>query len=124
MFRTSTNIAEEDDNAGWGLDIQTNGKIITCGTDENENGKVVRLTINGKLDTTFGINGIRSTDQLDHDNGDGIGCYFFSIQEVDDKIVLAGNRYINKLGVKRYQACMYCLLTNGNADKTISEIGM
>ncbi len=70
--------------------VQNDGKIVTVGvsTDKNKDVAVVRYLENGKLDTSFGANGIVVTKVgLSDDYG-----YSVALQK-DSKIIVAGHTY-------------------------------
>ena len=79
-----------DRDLGYDVALQSNGKIILSGTVHNTSGAynsdivIMRFNKNGKLDTTFGINGKTLIDNNDIDEVRSI-----KIQS-DDKILFTG----------------------------------
>ena len=113
-FRTSTLSTEEDDGAGYGLTIQSDGKIVSCGFDEKENGTIVRLNANGTLDQAWGYNGARIVD-FTRD------LFLYSvIIDCDGKIVVGGtydySSSLNKAIILRF-------FQNSNFDNSFNSVG-
>lgn len=113
-FRTSTLSTEEDNEAGYGLAIQSDGKIVSCGSDEKGNGTVARLNNNGPLDQTFGSGGIKNFDFTRR-----MDLYSVAIQP-DGKILVGGNYDFSSSLLK---AQIMRLLPNGNFDNSFSNVG-
>ncbi len=84
-----TNLNPNDDDKANGLVLQSDGKIIAVGTNDNYNNtdfSLVRYNPNGSLDTSFGQSGILFTDI----NGSIDTANAVAIQP-DGRIVVAGN---------------------------------
>ena len=105
------------------IKLQSDGKIIVGGSSIVNNRYVfamVRYSENGSIDTTFGINGIVTTDIPNNDVGGSI----FDIEiQSDDKIIAGGgysdiaNGYNEYFTVVRY-------LPNGSLDTTFATDGI
>jgi uncharacterized delta-60 repeat protein len=106
-FRTSTSNYEEDNGAGYGLAIQPDGKIVTCGYNEKEDGTVARLNANGTLDPTFGLGGIKYIDFTRK-------MYLNAIEIQNDEHILIGGTYEYSSSTNKAQILR--LLPNGNFD--------
>ncbi len=111
-FRSSTSSTEEDNGAGYGIALQPDGKILTCGYDEKENGTLARLNINGTLDYTFSFNGFKYWD-FSRD----LFLYTVAVQN-DGKIVIAGTYDFSSTQNK---AVLIRLFPNGNDDTSFSN---
>jgi uncharacterized delta-60 repeat protein len=97
----STKINTGDtDHLGFSMAIQPDGKIILGGSstsiDEDSGSAVVRYNSNGILDTTFGTDGIVTTDFFG--KNDGVSAV---ILQSDGKILLAGTSQ-NLFAAARY----------------------
>jgi uncharacterized delta-60 repeat protein len=113
-FRTSTSSTREDNNAGFGIALQSDGRIIACGSDEGENGTVVRLKSDGTLDNTFGSSGVKIIDFTRQ-------VYLYSLKvQSDGRIVIAGDYDYSASTIK---ATVIRLLDNGNFDNAFSSVG-
>lgn len=117
-FRTSTSSTEEDNNAGWGLAIQFDGKIVSCGFNEKYEGTVVRLNVNGTLDPSFDNDGYKILDNVPGLNRDV--SLFSVVSDCNGKIVVGGyydySSSLNKALIMRF-------LSNGNSDLSFSADG-
>jgi uncharacterized delta-60 repeat protein len=100
-------------NWGYGVAIQTDGKILIVG-DANSEIVVVRYTSNGTLDTTFDVDGIVSTPVTGtYAEGKAIAV------QTDGKIVVAGNTDDGAnadIAVVRFNS-------NGSLDTTFNSTG-
>ncbi|MFZ1800294.1 MAG: T9SS type A sorting domain-containing protein [Chitinophagaceae bacterium] len=69
------------------IDIQEDGKIVTCGDFADEQGSflISRFTVNGQLDADFGTNGIASFKIENYPAGNNIHCL------KDNKILVTGD---------------------------------
>lgn len=114
-FRTSSSSTEEDNGAGYGLAIQSDGKILSCGYDEKENGTVVRVTSSGVLDITFSNDG---KHVIDFDKK----MYLYSVLALSaGKILLGGTyEYLSSTPV----AQIIQLFENGNFDSSFAGNGL
>ena len=96
--------------------VQTDGKVVQVGNVTDANGKsafgVVRYTIDGRLDPTFGTGGAADVPIT---SGSFIDCESVAIQ-ADGKIVIVGGDGTNVVAV-RY-------LTNGTLDSTFGTGGV
>jgi uncharacterized delta-60 repeat protein len=98
--------------------LQTDGKIIAVGyshnTTTNDDYMLVRFKSNGKIDSSFGTNGITFTDFGGDDLANGVAL------QSDGKIVVVGYthdpNFISKIVLARYA-------TNGKPDKTFGTNG-
>ncbi len=105
-------IGYEDFNTGTSVILQADGKIIVTGSS-NYNFAVMRLKLNGAIDSTFGINGIAVT----HFNGSNAEITAAAIQS-DGKIVVTGSTYPFKtIALARYTK-------NGKADSSFGTNGI
>jgi uncharacterized delta-60 repeat protein len=115
-----------------GVRILPNGKILVCGnialpTLTNGSWALLRYNSNGSLDTTFGNNGIVTTDIGNVDDQ----AYAVELQS-DGKIVVAGRRGIQiepsqqrkgNVAIARYTADGSLDTTFGNGGVTITDFG-
>ncbi len=69
--------------------IQTDGKILATGGDDNNDFLVIRLNPDGSLDTGFGNNGIVLTDYANRENTSAV----ITLQP-DGKIIVAGTDWL------------------------------
>lgn len=106
------------DNYGYGVAIQTDGKIVVAGWTKTASERqflVIRLNTNGSTDNTFGTNGIVTTSFGIED----AEAYAVAIQS-DGKIVVTGtyktDGFYNELALARYN-------TNGTLDNTFDSDG-
>jgi len=82
----------ENQDRGWGVELQSNGKIVVVGVcDENnegggDDGLVARFTTAGVLDTTFSGDG-----KICQDHGGPNEKYFDLVIQADGKIFAAGH---------------------------------
>lgn len=114
-FRTHTSNNREDNGAGYGLAIQPDGKIVSCGYNELDDGTVVRLYSYGALDPTFASGGIKYIDfQRD------MSLYSVAIQ--DDGKILVGGTYDYSSSLVKAQIIR--LLPNGNFDNSFNGSGL
>lgn len=98
--------------------LQTDGKIIAVGyshnTTTNDDYMLVRFKPNGKIDSSFGTNGVTFTDFGGDDLANGVAL------QSDGKIVVVGythdQNFISKIVLARYA-------TNGKPDKTFGTNG-
>jgi uncharacterized delta-60 repeat protein len=94
--------------------IQTDGKIIAAGsTTRNYDFALARYKINGKPDSTFGLNGKVTTDFGGSDSGFSVAL------QADGKLVMSGGT--NNGTGKNFALARY--KTNGNLDKTFGLQG-
>lgn len=114
-FRTSTSNSEEDTEAGRGLAIQADGKIVSCGNDEKNNGTIVRLNPNGTLDATWGSGGVRKVDFTRK-------MYLESVAVQDDGKIVVGGTYDFSSSLLKAQVMRF--LSNGNFDNTFNGSGL
>ena len=93
--------------------IQPDGKIVAAGTSESDFA-VARYNADGSLDTSFGVDGIVSTDISFDDTGRAVAL------QPDGKIVVAGtvnSNLYDDLAVIRYNS-------DGSLDTTFDEDGI
>jgi uncharacterized delta-60 repeat protein len=98
--------------------MQTDGKLVVCGTlttdIQNTDFGIARYQKNGRIDSSFGVNGKIITDFAGkYDN-----AYSIAIQS-DNKIIVAGDATENifsDFGIARY-------LANGNLDAAFGDSG-
>ncbi len=82
----------ENQDRGWGVELQSNGKIVVVGVcDENnegggDDGLVARFTTTGVLDTSFSGDG-----KICQDHGGPNEKYFDLVIQADGKIFAAGH---------------------------------
>ena len=81
----TTDFDSGSSDEGNGVAIQTDGKIVMAGTSNNDFA-LVRYTISGTLDTSFGAGGKVTTDIDDGSSDEGNGVAI----QTDGKIVVAG----------------------------------
>ncbi len=120
----TTNINNED--FGASLSIQSDGKILLAGTSNVTNSTgdfaVVRYNTNGSLDTTFGSNGIVTTNINNADNGARIAL------QSDGKILVAGTSNFtldeNTSSFKSGDFAVVRFNTNGSLDTTFGSNGI
>lgn len=98
------------ETVGNGVAIQSDGKIVICGTSGN-NVLVARFTTSGVLDTTFNTTGYVLTSLGVPANGNAI-----TVQPSDQKILVAGTADLSAL-IIRYN-------TNGSLDSTYGNGGI
>jgi uncharacterized delta-60 repeat protein len=105
------------DDIATSVKIQKNGKIIVSGytASNNYNSAIVRLNTNGKLDNTFGNNGIVIKDLSNNGNDFTIAS---AIQQ-DDKIILAG--FVGNSSNDR--ALLSRFKSNGELDSSFNKTG-
>ncbi len=105
--------AERSGATALGLAIQSDGKIVVAGSNDSDFA-VMRYNSNGSLDSTFGVNGISTTDV-----GSDVG-YDVAVQS-DGKIVVAGYTFRDGQGIDfavlRYNA-------DGSLDATFDSDGI
>ncbi len=106
-----------DDEQGYGVAIQTDGKIVVVGYSYNGSNRdfaVVRYNTNGSLDNTFGSGGkVTTAIGTSHDCAESVEI------QTDGKIVVAGysrNGSIYNFALVRYNA-------NGSLDNTFGSGG-
>ncbi len=113
-----TDLGGFDDRA-CGVAIQNDGKIIAAGNSHSSHNGVdsdfalVRYDANGTLDTSFGANGIVTTNMGGHDGGLSVAIQY------DGKIIVAGfgdNGSNNDFALVRYNS-------DGTLDTTFSDDG-
>ena len=101
---------------GFGVELQSNGKIVVVGSCGNTgDGAVARLTTAGALDTTFSGDGL-----ICQDHGGGSEIFRDLVIQADGKIFVAGNSNANTdldVSVARYT-------TAGALDTTFSGDGL
>jgi uncharacterized delta-60 repeat protein len=114
--RVTTDFSNNNDQ-GWSVAIQTDGKIILGGyayVGTNWNFALARYNINGTLDTNFGIGGRVTTDFSNNSD------YGYSVAlQTDGKIILGGQSYVgtnDNFALARYD-------TSGNLDATFGVGG-
>lgn len=111
--------AGPEDDFVYGMQLQTDGKILIAGTSQQggfESACLVRLLADGSLDTNFGNDGIF----LDQTGGADCGVYALTLQP-DGKIVAAGYAY-NGAGTRL--VCLTWRLTpTGSLDTSFSADG-
>ncbi|MET3038485.1 T9SS type A sorting domain-containing protein [Chryseobacterium sp. NRRL B-14859] len=97
------------------LTRQTDGKLLIFGF--NTDGAVIaRITSNGQLDTTFGVNGISKISNVFTDfNSVGYGLYL-----QNDKIIIYG---LATDGPSDFYKSIYRLNTDGSIDNTFGNNG-
>ncbi|MRR16466.1 MAG: hypothetical protein EG826_08435 [Deltaproteobacteria bacterium] len=112
-----TDISTHNDQA-YAVAVQSDGKIVAVGTSvtvTNSDFAVVRYTVSGALDGTFGTGGIVTTPI-----GSGNDVARAAAIQADGKIVVAGYYEagaFNKIAVVRYN-------TNGSLDSTFGAGGI
>ncbi len=105
------------DDRCFSIDIQSDGKIVACGFAEffNWDLAVIRLNIDGAIDSTFGNNGSKIIN---------IGSYndvAFSIKtQHDGKIIVCGWTYI----FGSWDFAIVRLNSDGSLDKTFASSGI
>jgi uncharacterized delta-60 repeat protein len=91
-----TSFGTNEDEDGYGVCIQSDGKIVVGGYTDNDQGQILiaRYNSNGSLDNTFGTNGLVNVLRPDLT---GTSLYSIYITDVgiksDGKIVLCGHGY-------------------------------
>jgi uncharacterized delta-60 repeat protein len=101
-----------------GIALQNNGKIVVVGTavySDPFSGDfaLTRFNSNGSIDTSFGVNGLLTTDFY----GNSDGAFDLAIQ-ADGKLVAAGNSWEGSIAIARYQAEFdICLQDDSNGDQ-------
>src|SRR3989338_2859522 len=86
--KVTTNLGGTD--VARSIVLQSDGKIVVAGESNNGNNKdfaLVRYTSAGALDTTFGADGIRTTNV----NVNGNDVIYSMVLQPDGKIVVAGS---------------------------------
>lgn len=115
-IRSNTSSSREDTQAGWGLDIQPDGKILTCGYDESHNGVACRFNSNGSIDSGFGLSGFyiltKSTNRRN---------YYSNIYFKNDRIYICGAE--SKFDNSDFKIRITKLLINGNLDNSFGPGG-
>lgn len=101
------------DNYGYALALQPDGKIVMAGTTGLNDFALVRYNSNGSLDSTFDGDGIVVTDFGGIDVAKAVAI------QADGKIVAAG--LSNRLGT--YDLALTRYNTNGSLDTTFDEDG-
>ncbi len=91
--------------------VQSDGKIVLAGTNNNDF-VIIRLNTDGTLDTTFGGDGMVTTDF----NGGSDAAYAVAIQS-DGKIVAAGRGR----GATRFDIALARYNTNGTLDTSFRD---
>jgi len=115
--KVTTAIGAGDDLAN-SIVLQSDGKIVVAGQSQIASSfvfAVVRYNTDGSLDTTFGTDGIATTDF-----GSGDDIFFSMALQSDHKIVAVGSSYIsgkNVFAVVRYNA-------DGSLDTSFSSDGI
>jgi uncharacterized delta-60 repeat protein len=100
-----------------GLVLQPDGKIVAAGfsgTNANFNFALARYNSDGSLDTTFGTNGLLTTDFGAVDEGRGV------VLQADGKIVVAG---LTRQSVTVGDFALARYLANGTLDTTFGTGG-
>lgn len=90
----------ESADRGWDLVLLDDGKILACGSNGvvvNSDYALQRYTRNGILDSTFGLEGMITTDFLGY--GDGAG---YMLIQPDNRILLSGLGSYTYLSLARY----------------------
>jgi uncharacterized delta-60 repeat protein len=111
---------------GTTLKIQSDGKILFAGLlDERRSSKLsghvlVRYLSNGTLDTSFGIDGIVTSNNL---NSNYFGIFTNMVLLSDGKIILGGLGLLTT-GYKRLGASLVKLNNNGGLDNTFGTNGI
>jgi len=100
---------------GYAMAVQPDGKIVVAGVYNGADFGLIRFHSNGKKDTTFGTNGVVSTDI----SGSWDKAYAVAIQPDDGKIVVAGSAYVN--GALRFALARY--LPDGTLDESFNGTG-
>lgn len=105
---------------GFAVAVQTDGKIVMAGfanVDSSNDFCLVRLQSNGNYDSTFGVNGIVTTD-LQASSGD----YLLSICLQPDGRILVGGR--THFGMSAHDFAIARYSYNGNIDSTFGTNGI
>src|SRR3954468_327865 len=117
------NIFNSDDY-GFAVAVQSDGKVLVAGRASNgvsggSDFAVARFNSNGSLDTSFGMNGIATTDLGSLSDS----AYAMAIQS-DGKIVLAGEttRSTTDFALVRYNANGTLDTSFGGTGKVISDL--
>lgn len=113
----SDSVGSDHDDA-YSVAIQEDGKIVVAGysyNGSNTDFSLIRLNVNGDLDTTFGVGGKVLTDFSSHDRG-----YSVAIQS-DGKIVVAGTSYQAAANGWTFTLARYDV--NGTLDPTFANNG-
>jgi uncharacterized delta-60 repeat protein len=114
--------ADSEDDEIFALAIQPDGRIIAAGkANFREDFGMVRYLTNGSPDTSFGANGVVTTDfngQIDNANSVAI--------QIDGKIVLAGAANLTTgstgdFGIARYQPSGALDSTFGTSGKVVTD---
>ncbi|HEY9116152.1 MAG TPA: T9SS type A sorting domain-containing protein [Bacteroidales bacterium] len=105
---------------GLAMTLQNDGKILVAGRSLNSDyffsPVVVRFTVNGTLDTSFGTNGVASITVDGSDND--FDC--ITLQD-DGKIVVAGHY---ELGLQYFGMLVARFNSNGTLDPTFANSGV
>lgn len=120
--KVTTDIAGGSDQ-GYGVVIQTDGKIIVAGTGATGGGydfAVVRYNSNGSLDTSFG-----GTGKVTVPVGSGVDNGYSVALQADGKVVVAGTAEGSpfRIGVVRLNANGTLDATFNGSGKVITAIG-
>ncbi|MES2655497.1 MAG: T9SS type A sorting domain-containing protein [Bacteroidota bacterium] len=116
-FGTNGIALAEGNYAAKGVSIQTDGKIVTAGSKSDANGTdfcIVRLNSDGKLDNTFGTDGVVVVDfSTKTDNALDMAI------QADGKMIVVGSAIISN----HTDIALIRLNTNGSLDNTFGTNG-
>lgn len=109
------------DDAAFGIDLQSDGKIVLAGYSDNgsnKNAAIVRYKSNGKVDSSFGTNGIVLSD---YDNGKQDELMVVKVHALSGKIIVGGSSIISST-VSKPVVARY--LSNGTIDSSFNTTGI
>lgn len=113
--------ANNADNSGESIQLQTDGKIVLAGTQFiNGSGDymVTRVNANGTMDASFGSNGVVITDVL-LGNNEASGCAI----QADGKIIVHGGAEITIGPTSSFDFCTIRYNTDGTVDTGFGTTG-
>ncbi len=114
----TTNIgAFPENDFGYGLAIQPDGKIIACGTGETDLFAFARYNSDGSLDTSFSGDGKATVNVMGSANRNA--AYSVAVQP-DGKIVAVGKRDVSS----QERGVLVRLTENGSLDTTFNLTGV
>jgi len=106
---------------GSRLTVQNDGKILVAGASHNGSDYdilIVRFSINGTLDTSFGTNGVVLYNGGDYDRGYGIDT------NSNGNILVTGVRTQPDASSTDYDIPVICFDSNGNLDTSFGNNGI
>jgi uncharacterized delta-60 repeat protein len=116
-----TDLQTGSEDVAYSIALQTDGKIILAGSSDNgsnKNGAIVRYLTDGSIDSTFGINGIVTTD---YDNNQQDELKVVKIHPLTGNIIVGGTSVISSTKSKPVIARY---LSNGTIDSSFNTDGI